>query len=74
MLEVAFSCPLCSRMFVVDCPYEEARIPDHRDPLIGTACEGSDTPLVAYLEIPEHPHPFRHMEPGLDWPRYRRRR
>lgn len=74
MLEVTFNCPHCSRMFLADCPYEEATIPRHLDPLLGTRCMGSQTPLVAYLEIPDHPHhgPLgeRHAQ---EWPRYRRR-
>lgn len=55
MLEVTFSCPLCSRMFLKDCPYQGG-IPKHLDALLGKPCSMSDQPLKWYLEIPPHPH------------------
>lgn len=62
MLEVSFSCPFCSRMFLEDCPFDGGRIPRHLDPLLGLPCAGSGTPLVSYLEIPEHRH--------AEWPSF----
>ena len=55
MLEVAFSCPLCSRLFLRDCPFD-APIPAHLDALMGRPCPGSGRTLDSYLEIPEHAH------------------
>jgi hypothetical protein len=55
MLEVCFSCALCSRMFLKDCPYD-GPVPRHLDPLLGLPCEGSGRPLDAFQELPPHPH------------------
>jgi hypothetical protein len=58
MLEVCFSCPVCSRMFLKDCPYV-GPMPRHLDPLLGLPCPGSEHPVAAFQEIPAHRH-----EPG----------
>jgi hypothetical protein len=63
VLEVTFTCPFCSRMFIEDCPYTGG-IPRHLDPLLGTPCQGSGAPVACFLEIPEHPH-AQH-----DWPTF----
>ena len=55
LLEVCFSCLLCSRMFLQDCPYD-GPVPRHLDPLLGLPCAGSDVPVEAFQEIPPHPH------------------
>lgn len=60
VLEVCFSCPLCSRIFVKDCPYD-GPIPRHLDALLGVPCPGSWRPVEAFQEVPDHPHP-------LGWP------
>ena len=52
LLEVTFSCPLCSRLFLRDRPYD-GPIPRHLDPLLGLPCPGSERDLVSWLEIPE---------------------
>lgn len=57
---MSFSCPLCSRLFLRDCPYD-GPIPTHLDALLGTPCEGAGMDVVCWLEIPEHAHP-------LGWP------
>jgi hypothetical protein len=66
MLEVAFSCPACSRLFLQDCPYD-GPVPLHLDALLGTACPASGTPLTGYLEIPEHLHAQERQD---GWPRW----
>ena len=71
MLEVTFSCPLCSRIFLRDRPYQEGVIPPHLDALLGQPCGASGRSVRAYLEIPDHAHPA--PPHGLEkWPRYRR--
>jgi hypothetical protein len=59
--EVAFSCPLCSRMFLDHRP-PEAPLPPHLDALLGTPCAGSGRAVEAWLAIPD---------PGQEWPHWR---
>jgi hypothetical protein len=67
MLEVAFSCPVCSRMFLEDCPFA-GPIPRHLDPLLGQPCAGSGLALESFLEIPDHWQ--HHPRDDVDWPRW----
>jgi len=70
VLEITFSCPVCSRMFLKDCPYD-GPIPRHLDALLGHPCAGSGRRLDSFLELPEPPQPHVH-EPREDvrWPRW----
>lgn len=52
MLEVCFSCPYCSRMFLQDAPGRGHPIPRHLDALLGTPCQGSGTPVLCLQRIP----------------------
>jgi hypothetical protein len=62
MPEVAFSCMVCSRMFLAAGDYAGGQVPRHLDPLLGTPCVGSQEVVLAFLDT-------RHAD--ADWPVYR---
>ena len=61
MQDVAFSCMVCSRMFLAEGSYSGGQVPRHLDPLLGTPCVGSQEPVLAFLDT-------RNTMP--DWPVY----
>ena len=54
LLEVTFSCPSCSRMFLRDRPFA-GPMPGHLDPLLGLPCPYSSREVPSFLDLPGHP-------------------
>jgi len=50
VLEVCFTCPFCSRIFLQD-PPQAGPIPRHLDALLGTPCQGSGFPVLYHQVI-----------------------
>lgn len=49
VLEISFTCPVCSRIFVADRPMEEP-VPSHLDGLLGHHCPASEQAVPSYID------------------------